>query len=81
MPVCTIVKVLPLGTVDDLMHSCTRLSASCNSPSGRPRHLGVIVLTILQTDLKQMYTSQNYVEINACATITNVKLVLILSIH
>ena len=27
-------------------------SASCNSASGRPRHLGVIVLTILQTSMK-----------------------------
>ena len=43
MPVCSIVKLLPLGTVDDLMHYCTRPSASCNSASGRPWHLGVIV--------------------------------------
>ena len=49
MPVCSIVKLLPLGTVDDLMHYCTWPSASCNSASGRPWHLGVIVLTILQT--------------------------------
>ena len=27
-------------------------SALCNNASGRPRHLGVIVLTILQTDMK-----------------------------
>ena len=27
MPVCSIVKLLPLGTVDDLMHYCTRPSA------------------------------------------------------
>ena len=47
MPVCSIVKLLPLGTVDDLMSS-----ASCNSASGRPRHLGVIVLTILQMGMK-----------------------------
>ena len=43
MPVCSIVKLLPLSAVDDLMHFCTRPSASCNSASGRPRHLGVIV--------------------------------------
>ena len=43
MPVCSIVKPLPLGTVDDLMHYCTRPSAACNSASGRPRHLRVIV--------------------------------------
>ena len=43
MPVCSIVKLLPLGTVDNLMHYCTQPSASCNSASGRPRHLGVIV--------------------------------------
>ena len=52
MPVCSIVKLLPLGTVDDLMHYCTRPSASCNSASCRPRHLGVIVLTILHTGIK-----------------------------
>ena len=40
MPICSIVNLLPLGTVDDLMHYCTRPSASCNSVSGRPRHLG-----------------------------------------
>ena len=34
------------------LHYCTRPSASCNSASGRPRHLGVIVLTILQTGMK-----------------------------
>ena len=45
MPVCSIVKLLPLGTVDDLMHYCTRPSALGNSASGRPRHLGVIVWT------------------------------------
>ena len=38
MPVCSIVKLLPLSTVDDLMHYCTR-PASCNSASGRPWHL------------------------------------------
>ena len=53
MPVCSIVKLLPLGTVDDLVHYCTWFpSAKCNSASGRPRHLGVIVLTILQTGMK-----------------------------
>ena len=34
-------KLLPRGAMDDLMHYCT--SASCNSASGRPRHLRVIV--------------------------------------
>ena len=58
MPVCSIVELLPLGTVDDLMHYCTQPSASCNSASGRPRHLGVIVLTILQTGMKYLYTVQ-----------------------
>ena len=52
MPVCSIVKLLPLGTLDDLMHFCTRPSASFNSAPGRPRHLGVIVLTMLQTGMK-----------------------------
>ena len=32
-----------LGTVDDLMHYCSRPLASCYSASSRPRHLGVIV--------------------------------------
>ena len=45
MSVCTIVKLLPLGTMDDLIHYYTWPSASCNSASGRPRHLGLIVLT------------------------------------
>ena len=35
-------KLLPLGTVDDLMHYCTRPSALCNSASGRPWHLFVV---------------------------------------
>ena len=39
-------------TVDDLMHFCTQPSASCHSASGCPQHLWVIVLTILQTDMK-----------------------------
>ena len=54
MPVCSIVKLLPLGTVDDLMHYCTRPLASCNSALGRLRHLGAIVWTILhvQTGMK-----------------------------
>ena len=52
MPVCSIVKLLPLGTVDNLMYYYTRPSAFCNSASGRPRHFGVIVLTILQTGMK-----------------------------
>ena len=46
MPVCSIVRVLPLGTVEELMHYYTPPSASCNSASGRPGHLRVIVLTI-----------------------------------
>ena len=56
MSVCSIVKLLSLGTVDDPMHYCTRPSAPRNSASGRPRHLGVIVLTILQTCMKSLYT-------------------------
>ena len=28
MPVCSIVKLLPLGTVDDLMHYCIRSSTA-----------------------------------------------------
>ena len=43
MPVCNIVKLLPRGAVDDLMHYCTRPKAECNSASGRPRYRGVIV--------------------------------------
>ena len=49
MPVCSIVKLLPLDTMDDLMHFCTRPKAWCNSASGHPGHLGVIVWTLLQT--------------------------------
>ena len=56
MPAFSIIKLLPLGTVDDLMHFCTRPSALCNSASGLPRHLGVIVLTMLQTGMKKLYT-------------------------
>ena len=45
-------------------------SASCNSASGRPRHLGVIVLTTLQTGMKQLYTilrSKNFlIKIYVC---------------
>ena len=55
MPVCSTVNLLPLGTIDDLMHYCTRPSALGNSASGRPRHLGVIVWTILQTCMKYLY--------------------------
>ena len=44
MPVCIIDKLLHLGTMDDLMHYCTLPSASCNSASGRPPHLRVIVI-------------------------------------
>ena len=33
MPVCRIVKLLPLGTVIDLMHYCKWPLASCNSAS------------------------------------------------
>ena len=49
MPICSIVKLLPLGPLEDLMYYCTWPSALYNSASGHPRHLGVIVLTILQT--------------------------------
>ena len=55
IPVCSIVKLLSLGTVDDLMHYCKRPKSECNSASGRPRHLGVIVSTILQTCMKLLY--------------------------
>ena len=50
--VCRVVKLLPLTTVGDLIHYCTRPSASCNSASGRPRHLRVSVLSLLQTGMK-----------------------------
>ena len=60
MPVCSIVKLLPLSPMDDLMHYRTRPSASCNSASGRPRHLRVIVLTILQTGMKKQYNIGRY---------------------
>ena len=66
MPICTVVKQLPLGTVDDLLHYCTQPSASCNSASGRPRHLGVIVLTKPQTGMKTLYTRNQYMD-----TVTN----------
>ena len=36
MPVCSIVKTLPQGAVDDLMHYCKRPKAECNSASGPP---------------------------------------------
>ena len=49
-----------LGTVDDLMHYCTRPSASCTSASDRPRHLGVIVLTILQAGMKYLFYYQTH---------------------
>ena len=55
MALSSIVKLLPLGTVDDLMNYCTQPSASCNSASGRPPHLGLIVLTILKTGMKLLY--------------------------
>ena len=35
---CSIVKLLPLGTVDDLMHYCTRPKARCNNASGHPQN-------------------------------------------
>ena len=50
-PVCRIVKLLPLGAGEDLMHYCTRQNL-CNSASGRARLLRVITLTILQTGMK-----------------------------
>ena len=37
MPVCSIVKLLPLRTVDDLMHYGTWPSASCNRSSTTPK--------------------------------------------
>ena len=43
IPVCSIVKTITRGAVDDLMHYCTRPKAKCNSASGRPRYGGVIV--------------------------------------
>ena len=39
MPVFSIVKLLPLGAVDDLMDYCTQLLASCYSASGGLQHL------------------------------------------
>ena len=39
------------------MYYCTRTSASYNSASGRPRHLKVTVLTILQTDMGAQWLS------------------------
>ena len=41
------------------MHYYTRPSASCNSASGRPRHLWLIVLTVLQTDMKLLFHMQH----------------------
>ena len=52
MPVCSIVRLSPLGAVDNQMHYCTQPTASCNSASGRLHHLGLTVLTILQTGMK-----------------------------
>ena len=60
MPVCSTVKLLLLGTAGDLMHYCTRPSASCNNASGRPRHLGVIVWTILQTGMNNCLISFDF---------------------
>ena len=37
MPVCSIVILFPLNTVDDLIHYCTRPSAWCNRLSTAPR--------------------------------------------
>ena len=52
-------QTVTFGTVGDLMQFnlvyCTRPKSSCNSASGRPWHLGVIVLTILQTGMKKLY--------------------------
>ena len=53
MPVCSIVKLLPLGTMDDLMRYCTR-------PSQRPCAIVHQIvhgtkgnsLTMLQTGMK-----------------------------
>ena len=38
------------------MKSCPRPSASVNSSSGHPQHLGVIVLTVAQKGMKELYT-------------------------
>ena len=40
------------GAVDDPMNCCPRPSASGNSSSGHPQHLGVIVLTVTQEGMK-----------------------------
>ena len=55
MPVCSIVRLLPIGAMDDLMQYFTLPTALCNSASGGPPHRGVIVLTILQTGMKYLY--------------------------
>ena len=39
MRVFSIVKLLPLGTMDGLMHYCTWSLASYNSALGSPSHL------------------------------------------
>ena len=64
MHVYTVVKLFPLGTVDDQMHNCTRPLALCNSASGRQPHLRVIVLTILQTGMKITVYYKLYSEVN-----------------
>ena len=38
------VKLLHLGAMDNLMHYCTRPSASCNSAPGPPQPRGVLSL-------------------------------------
>ena len=43
MMICSIVKTITRGAVDDLMHYCTRPKAEFISASGRPRYRGVIV--------------------------------------
>ena len=55
MLVCSLVKLLPLGIVDDLMDYFTRPSALCNGASGRPRHLGIIGLTIHRHEITVYY--------------------------
>ena len=54
MPVCSIVKLIPLGTVDDLMHYCNR---SSTAPLGNSfdyttnRHEITIIYYLLQSNI------------------------------
>ena len=79
MSVCSIVKLFPLGTVDDLIHYYNRPSASCNSASGRPQHPVILLLTILQAGMKLYNTAidnvQNFQnpELVSLQNMTNIK--------